>query len=293
VCLPTIRDLVRVHEDGSDMIVRLGSAAQMRACPVPWATGTSPAARSLEVFIWSNTEYKFKVVSLEAWLEDGHYLETSLLLLGAAAVGKSRILHMLSQELVLASDDSGEGTYVFGKSLDPLGVLAHAGSLRGCSCISLTDFDLAAARGRVLSSETVKSLLDVPEGGVLQECRWRACTLPPSMPRMFALDGEPSTYGSYFAKYEQHGLALTIGRLEEATAPGTGVLERARLLAELQGEVKKLGADDQAKLRRVAVAICRESLVAAEVVEAMQKDNKDKAAKGSARRAAYWAKNSA
>jgi hypothetical protein len=293
VCLPTIRDLVRVHEDGSDMIVKLGSTTQTRACPVPWGPGASPAAKTLEVFIWSNTEGKFRVITLEAWLEEGQYLETSLMLLGAAAVGKSRILHMLSQELVLSSDDSGEGSYVFGKSLDPLGVLAHAGSLRGCSCISLTDFDLAAARGRVLSSETVKSLLDVPEGGVLQECRWRSCTLPPSMPRMFALNGEPSTYGSYFAKYEQYGLALTIGKLEVATAPGTGVLERARLLAELQGEVRKLGADDQAKLRRVAVAICRENLVAGEVVEAMQRDNREKAARGAARRAAYWAKNSA
>jgi hypothetical protein len=293
VCLPTIRDLVRVHEDGSDMIVRLGSEAQARACPVPWAVGASPAAKALEVFIWSNTEHRFKVVSLNAWLEDGHYLETSLLLLGAAAVGKSRVLHMLSQELVLSADDSGEGTYVFGKSLDPLGVLAHSGSLRGCACISLTDFDMAAARGRVLSSETVKSLFDVPEGGVLQECRWRACTLPPQMPRMFALNGEPASYGSYFDKYEQHGLAMTVGQLDTATSPGVGVLERARLLAELQGKIKKLCADDQAKLRRVAVAICRENLVAAEVVEAMQRDNQEKAAKGAARRAAYWARHSA
>jgi hypothetical protein len=113
------------------------------------------------------------------------------------------------------------------------------------------------------------------------------------MPRLFALNGEPSTYGSYFAKYEQYGLALTIGKLETATTPGTGVLERARLLAELQGEVRRLGADDQAKLRRVAVAICRDSLVAGEVVEAMQRDNREKAARGAARRAAYWAKHSA
>jgi hypothetical protein len=215
------------------------------------------------------------------------------MLLGAAAVGKSRILHQLAQELVLSSDDSGEGSYVFGKSLDPLGVLAHAGSLRGCGCICLTDFDLSAARGRVLSSETVKSLLDVPEGGALQECRWRSCTLPPGMPRMFALNGEPSTYGSYFAKYEQYGLAMAIGKLDEATTPGTGVLERARLIAELQGDIKRLSADDQAKLRRVAVAICRDSLVAGEVVEAMQRDNREKAAKAAARRAAYWAKHSA
>jgi hypothetical protein len=200
---------------------------------------------------------------------------------------------MLAQELVLAADGSGEGTYVFGKSLDPMGVLAHAGTLRGCACICLTDFDLAAARGRVLSSETVKSLMDIPEGGALQECRWRACTLPPAMPRMFALNGEPASYGSYFTKYEQFGLALTIGGIDAATAPGVGVLERARLLAELSGQVRRLGADDQAKLRRVAVAICRENLVAAEVVEAMQSDNREKARIAAARRTAYWARNSA
>jgi hypothetical protein len=177
--------------------------------------------------------------------------------------------------------------------MDPLGVLAHRGALRACTSLALTDFDLAAARGKVLTAETVKSLFDISEGGVLQECRWRACTLAPGFPRLFALNGEPASYGGYFAKYDQAGLALAVTQLEQATDPRKGVLERAHLMSQLCRDVANLGADDQAALRRVGIAMCRESLIAADTAGVMRDDTAERAREAKALREAYWARNAA
>jgi hypothetical protein len=217
-------------------------------------------------------------------------MTTSLLLLGAAQVGKSRVLHMISQEATIGA---GLETYCFGKSLDPLGVLSHGGSLRSCGCLSLTDFDLQAARGKTLSTETIKSLLDVGEGGCLQECRWRSAHLPAGMPRLLAMNGEPASYGSWFAKHDQQGLAVSIGQLEEATRPGMPMLEGIAKMTELNKTIRRLGADDQAALRRVAVAFCRESLVVAETAATMRTETAERAAAARARRQEYWARHSA
>jgi hypothetical protein len=290
VCYSSLKDLVRLYEDSSDMVMRLGSDAQVRACPLPWQSGISEYGRNLSVYIWDNTAGKFDTMSLDTWVEDGVYMSTSLLLLGAAQVGKSRVLHMISQEVTIGA---GLDAYCFGKSLDPLGVLSHGGSLRSCGCLSLTDFDLQAARGRTLSSETIKSLLDVSEGGCLQECRWRSAHLPAGMPRLLAMNGEPASYGSWFAKHEQNGLAIAVGKLEEATRPGVPVFEAAAMMAALRRDIRRLGADDQAALRRVGVAFCRESLVVADTVTTMRAETTERAAAARARRQEYWARHSA
>jgi hypothetical protein len=54
--------------------------------------------------------------------------------------------------------------------------------------------------------------------------------LPPGLPRPFALNGEPSSCGSCFAKYDQPGLALAVMQLNAATAPGKDALTQARPL---------------------------------------------------------------
>jgi hypothetical protein len=290
VCYSSLKDLVRLYEDSSDMVLRLGSDAQLRACPLPWQSGLSTYGRSMPVHVWDNVAGKFDTMTLDAWVEDGGYMTTSLLLLGAAQVGKSRVLHMIAQEATIGA---GLETYCFGKSLDPLGVLSHGGSLRTCGCLALTDFDLQAARGKTLSAETIKSLLDVSEGGCLQECRWRSAHLPAGMPRLLALNGEPASYGSWFSKHDQAGLAVSVGQLEEATRPGLPMLEGVAKMAALRKEVRRLSADDQAALRRVAVAFCRESLVVADTAVTMRAETAERAAAARARRREFWARNSA
>jgi hypothetical protein len=136
-------------------------------------------------------------------------------------------------------------------------------------------------------------LFDIAEGGVLQECRWRACTLAPGFPRLFALNGEPSSYGSYFSKYDQPGLALAVTQLEQATDPRKSVIERLHLMTQLCKDIGRLGADDQAALRRVGIAMCRESLIAADTACAMRDDTAERARAAKALREAYRARNSA
>jgi hypothetical protein len=193
---------------------------------------------------------------------------------------------MLAQEVCIALHGS---TYVYGKSLDPLGVLSHAGTVRQASVLALTDFELAASRGRSLASESFKGLLDADEGGSLKDTRWRAAQLPGGMARVFALNGAEARYGSWFERHEQAGLALMIEKLGEATSPATPEMEKWRLKAETTRLLKGLTSDEQAVARRVGVAFCRQSLINEAATEALRSNTEERAAACKAARAAYWA----
>jgi hypothetical protein len=145
--------------------------------------------------------------------------------MGAGALGKSKLLHQLCQEICIAYDMP---QYVFGKAVDPLGILSHAGELRKSGAIALTDFDLAASRGRSYGHEALKSLLDVPEGGCIKDTRWRPATIPKDKPRLLALNGDIESYGAWFWKYEQCAIATMIDCISAATEPDISPTERAR-----------------------------------------------------------------
>jgi hypothetical protein len=190
---------------------------------------------------------------------------------------------MLAQEVCIALNGT---TYIYGKSLDPLGVLSHAGTVRQASVLALTDFELAASRGKSLASESLKGLLDADEGGSLKDTRWRAAQLPGGMARIFALNGAESRYGTWFSKHEQVGLAHMIEKLGEATAPSTPELDTWRLKSEVAKLLKSLSSDEQAVARRVGLAFCRESLINDDAMEALQSNTADRAAACRATRAA-------
>jgi hypothetical protein len=286
----SLREAVRLYEDASDMVFRMESEQQKRTAPVPWNDGASEYAKGLMLYQWNNREQRLEEYSRTEWLDGGRFLTTSLLLLGEAAAGKSRLLHQLCQEVCVAV--SGD-TYIYGKSLDPLGVLSHAGTVRQASVLALTDFELAASRGKSLSSESLKGLLDSDEGGSLKDTRWRAAQLPGGMARMFALNGSESQYHAWFARHDQHGLATMIEKLSEASAPATPEMDRWRLKAETTRILKGLSSDDQAVARRVAIGFCRESLLNVDALDALRENTESRAAACRAARAAYWAQRAA
>jgi hypothetical protein len=286
----SLREAVRLFEDASDMVFKMETEQQKRAAPVPWEVGASAYAKGLLLYQWNNREQRLEEFTLSEWLDGGRFLTTSLLLMGEAAAGKSRLLHQLCQEVCVAV--SGD-TYIFGKSIDPLGVLSHAGTVRQASVLALTDFELAASRGKSLASESLKGLFDADEGGSLKDTRWRAAQLPGGMARVFALNGQESRYHGWFARHEQHGLAAMIEKLGEATAPGTAEMDRWRLKAETTRLLKGLGGDDQAVARRVAIGFCRESLLNEDAMQALRENTESRAAACRAARAAYWAARSA
>jgi hypothetical protein len=286
----SLREAVRLYEDASDMVFRMDSDQQKRATPLAWEVGASEYAKGLQIYQWSNREQRVEEYSLAEWLDGGRFLTTSLLLLGEAAAGKSRVAHMLAQEVCIALHGT---TYIYGKSIDPLGVLSHAGTIRQASVLALVDFELAASRGKSLGSESLKGLLDADEGGSLKDTRWRAAQLPGGMARIFCLNGSESRYGSWFSKHEQAGLAYMIEKLGEATSPGTPELDKWRLKGETVKLLKGLSSDEQAVARRVGIAFCRQSLINEDALEALQSGTAERAAACKAARAAYWASRAA
>jgi len=199
-------------------------------------------------------------------------LLSTLLLLGAGGLGKSKLMHMIAQELCAAYESD---TYVFAKSIDPLGLLSHTGELRKSAVLMLTDFDLRTTKG-ILSNEEVKGLFDVVEGGSIQGTRYRPANLPEGLCRVAACNGDSGGYGAWFAKYGQRGLSIVIGNL----ALGDAGLETAAT------ELMRLSSDEQAAARRFAVAICEGTLVTADTVVALRAAAKAKAVAGLARRQA-------
>ena len=96
--------------------------------------------------LWGETfgERQVDARLLQEWLDDDEHLCSTLLLLGPGQLGKSKLLHQLCQELTIAEACK---LYVYGKAIEPLGVLSHSGVLRSAAALALTDFDFAAARG--------------------------------------------------------------------------------------------------------------------------------------------------
>jgi hypothetical protein len=248
------------------MIFTLESDVQKKATPLPWHIGASDYAKNLTAYCWNGREGKIERFTLESWLDDGKYLTTSVLLLGPAAAGKSKCLHMLAQEITVAA---GATQYCYGKALDPLGVLSHAGQLRACKALALTDFDFASSRGKAMSNESLKGLFDALEGGTLKDTRWRAAVLPAGMARLFALNGDERGYGTWFARHGQDGLAILVDKLSTATDPRTPEMEKWKIMSDATKLLKDLTADDQATARRVAVCFCREPMITAEALDAL------------------------
>jgi hypothetical protein len=290
ICATSLGQAVRLYEDASDMMFTMESDAQRKAAPLPWHLGASEYAKQVPVFCWNGRQGKFDEYPLERWLDDGKYLTTSLLMLGPAAAGKSKCLHMLCAEITVAS---GASTYCYGKALDPLGVLSHAGQLRACKALALTDFDFASSRGKSMSSESLKGLFDALEGGTLKDTRWRAAVLPAGLARLCALNGDEAGYGRWFERHEQLGLSVMVEKLSQMTDPRTTEMERWALKAEAVKLMKGLSADDQATARRVAVCFCRDTMITGDALAALEEGTEAQAADARKRRAAYWLERAA
>jgi hypothetical protein len=140
--------------------------------------------------------------------------------------------------------------------------------MSGCLC--LTDFEFKAARGTNYGAEALKSLLDVVEGGSIQGTRYRPAIFPPSLSRIFGLNGSMNDLGSWFREYGQEGLGRVIQNL--------GDLKKATIM------MLGLSADEQAAARRVSVALCSQMLITAGTKGELRAQVKAKAIAGKAKR---------
>ncbi len=237
-------------------------------------------AKQLQTLRWDPTTGAFEVTSLHQWLDGPNHLMTTLLITGSGGRGKSRLMHSLAQELCIAY---GKSSYIYGKSIDALGILSYAGEVRKAAVLMLTDFDLKIARGGALGSEALKSILDVVEGGSVQDTRYRPAVFPPSLPRIIAVNENEDTAGEWFTHNGQVGIGMLMQELTDKTKDGNPLTRAATVL-------KTLSADDQAAVRRVSIAMCvgDESLIREETRTRLMEDTMARAAVALARREAFW-----
>ncbi len=282
VCLSARASLlegVKLRQDASDMVFILGTQKQLKECPVPFADAITDVARDLQVLNWDPVAVAFSKSTLVEWLDGPLHLMTTLIITGQGGLGKSKLLHTLAQELCIAHQ---KDTYVFGKSIDALGVLSYAGVVRRSGVLMLTDFDARMARGNILGPEALKSLFDVVEGGSIQDTRYRPAMFPPGLPRIIAVNESEDSVGEWFERQQQYGIGMALRRLSDHTQ--VDPVEWAAV------GMASLGADQQAATRRVAFAFCPdgEFLIREELRAALMQNTKATAEAARARRTAHW-----
>jgi hypothetical protein len=288
----TLMEVVKLREDAGDYVFYIGTDKQTRACPKPFTEGATDYAKTLPLVIWDPREKNFQVFTLQQWLDDEEHLLSTLLLLGEGGAGKSKLTHMLAQELCTAYESP---CYIFAKAIDPLGMLSHTGEMRKSAVLALTDFKFKTARKGDLDGEDLKSLLDVVEGGTIAETRYRPAIFPEGLCRILALNGDARDFGKWFRNYGQDGIGAFIEQLADIKDLST-TAQKVKTLRMEDTEVQKwmrakayftrLNADEQAACRRVCVGFVQpdQCLISDNTVQSLRASANAKAAQGRARR---------
>ena len=210
-------EVVKLREDAGEYVYYLGTDKHAKNCPKSWAEGATDYAKALPLILWDPRGQTFEVFTLEEWLEGDEHLLSTLLLLGPGARGKSKLMHMLAQELCTGYE---KPCYIFAKAIDPLGMLSHTGEVRKSAVLCMTDFKFRTARKGDLDAEDLKSLLDVVEGGSIPDTRYRPAIFPEGLCRILALNDSNVESGAWFSRYGKHGIASLIAAL--AAIPDRG-----------------------------------------------------------------------
>lgn len=272
ICKASLLECVKLRQDADDIVFHIGMDKQLAACPKDLDDGATEYAKGMKVVVWLPMEARFASISLQQWLDTEEHLLSSLVILGVGGLGKSKLMHMLAKEICVAYE---KAVYIFGKALDPLGVLSHCGVVRQCGALVLTDFDLKARKG-YLTAEEIKSLFDVVEGGSIQQTGYRPAMFPPGLCRIFALNGSGKDVGKWFESWSMSGIATVVQFID------LGDLEKAAQYAQA------MDSDQQAQLRRFALCTPTEMLVTDQTVAQLRDDARAKAAAGLARRRARY-----
>jgi hypothetical protein len=178
--------------------------------------------------------------------------------------------------------------FVYTKNLDGLGILAYGGDLRAAGCLVATDFSFTASRGKTLTSEDMKALLDVAEGGCLANCRYKPGLLPAGLPRVICVQADHRAAGMWMREAGQPRVAEFVEALAPQAA-GEWTLTREQFRARIREMVKGFDGHDRAILRRVCIAVPTRPLVRESLVARLEADNRSSAATQRERRAAFWA----
>ena len=271
----SLMEVVKLRQDAGEFVFYLGADRQRRDCPKTFAEGATEQAKNLKVYVWCPAGRRFNTMTLQDWLDSEEHLMTALLLLGDGGKGKSKLSHMLAQELAIGY---AKELYVLAKAMDPLGILSHTGVFKKAGALIITDADFRTTKG-AMSAEEVKSVFDIQDGGTVQGTRYRPANFPGSgeLPRIFNMNASAADMGTFFRKHDMFGIALVLEELAKDNLQGAATL------------LRDLDADAQAQVRRFAVACCvqGESLVTEDTIATLRADAKARAAAAKKRREQY------
>ena len=91
--------VVQHREEVSDDVLYMESDKQRRQCPGNYDEDATPYAKSLTLYRWSQKQQVLLTYSLDTWLNAEEHERSSVVLFSAAEVGKSKLSHLLAQDL--------------------------------------------------------------------------------------------------------------------------------------------------------------------------------------------------
>lgn len=278
VCLvskASLMEVVKLRQDAGEFVFYLGTERQRRDCPKTFDDGATDYAKNLKVCVWSPSDKQFNIMTLRDWLDSEEHLMTALLLLGEGGKGKSKLSHMLAQELAIGYTKE---LYVLAKAMDPLGILSHTGVFKKAGALIIADADFKTTKGP-MTAEEVKSVFDITEGGTVQGTRYRPANFPGGgeLPRIFNMNASPSDMGKFFRKHDMHGIAMVLDAVAENN------------LQKAADQLKVLDADTGAQVRRFAIALDMDTqaLVTEDTIATLRANAKERAQAAKKRRMEY------
>ena len=152
--------------------------------PVPvYPTGVTPAMQECVGYYWDNGS--LFTTTFDRFMRSTMHLTRSAFLLGGTGRGKSQLLRRCGAYF---AHGYAAPCFLYSKALDTLGALTKNGMLNTVGAVLLSDFKTVSAGEVPLDLESLKSLVDVFEGGSFL-ARYARVQLKKKVPRLFAIQG--------------------------------------------------------------------------------------------------------
>lgn len=154
-------------------------------------THVSMEGKALVGYSWDAERHCLDALSLEEHHHSADCLRKTCVLAGAPRGGKSTVAKLLAKGYCV---DVSSDIFVFSKAIDPLGILTRNGTMRKVGAYVLTDCDMESRLNSSLGEESLKSLVDVAEGGMIP-ARYANVQFEPCRPHILAINADAEGVG--------------------------------------------------------------------------------------------------
>ena len=208
---------------------------------------------------WDPNTKECPEMTMDVWANSPAHLNQSALLVGAAAAGKTQIIHALGKTYCIRYELP---LYCYAKALDPFGVLTRSGTTGQSAFFGWSDFDMTTLRNDGLSKEELKSVFDAQEGGS-HRARYHVATYPRKTAKAFGINATTKDCAEIFQ--------------------GMGLDMFAYLMLKDKKKLAQLSATDQAIARRVVIFPIEGQLISKEHIKKLENKDAEKVNAGKQR----------